>query len=316
MSNKLLIVGVTIESAGIGGVSIHLERLVDCLRRKEETFDFIDYKKASLFKLIVQILKHKVIHIHPSNPLFRLFLVSFSKVFGKKVIFTVHGDLGRFSRVKNYMDQLAIKWCDFPVLINKGSFDKAIGWNKRSQLISAYIPPVADGYIPEYVSELLAAARTDNKKIVCTNASARTFTSDGYEIYGIDFLIDYFSLHHEYYLCISDPSSKYSQIYKDRKFDNILFISENHSFYAVMKLSDVMVRATATDGDSLSIREALDLQVQVLATDCVDRPDGVVLFKYGDVRSFEEALLRPRILKDVEPGQVVDQLISLYNHLR
>ena len=51
-----------------------------------------------------------------------------------------------------------------------------------------------------------------------------------------------------------------------------------------------MIRATSTDGDSLSVREALDSGVRVLATDCVDRPDGVTLFKYNDVVSLSDAL--------------------------
>ena len=311
-SNRLLIVGVTTRSSGIGGVSIHTERLVENLNRKGIPFDFIDYRNESIVNLIVHILRHKVIHIHPSNPLFRLFLVCFSKIFRKIVVFTVHGNLGRFSRVKNYIDRLAVCWCDVPILINKDSYEKAIRWNVNSKLISAYIPPVDDGYIPQYVSEKLDSARLDNKKIVCTNASARTFTSDGCEIYGIDFLINYFSLRSEYYLCISDPSGQYYALYKNRGFKNVLFIIEQHSFYAVMKQSDLMIRATATDGDSLSIREGIDLKIKVIATDCVSRPEGVILFKYGDESSLEQSLNCEHISKNIGKKSVVEQLIHWY----
>jgi glycosyltransferase involved in cell wall biosynthesis len=50
----------------------------------------------------------------------------------------------------------------------------------------------------------------------------------------------------------------------------------------MISASDVFVRPTFTDGDSISVREALSLGIPVIASDCVERPDGVVLFKTGN----------------------------------
>ena len=143
----------------------------------------------------------------------------------------------------------------------------------------------------------------------------RSYTNDGEEIYGIDFLIDYFKEKENYFLCVSDPSSQYAMHFSGQAFKNVLFITEPHSFYAVMKHSDVMVRGTATDGDSLSIREGLDLDIKVIATDCVDRPDGVVLFKYKDSSSFESALNASAERIERKKENVVEELILLYNSL-
>lgn len=311
----LLIVGATTSSAGIGGVSIHIERLMHWLDANQVAFDFCDYKQESLWHVIRKILKHNVIHIHPSNPLFRVLLVTISKIFGKKVVFTVHGNLGRHSRIKNLMDKCAVRWCDVPILINKGSYEIATRWNRQSRLISAYIPPSEDGYIPEYALEIIREARDESKTIVSTNASVRSFTNEREEIYGIDFLIDYFKDDKNYFLCVSDPSSQYATHYAGHDFKNVLFITEPHSFYAVMKHSDLMVRCTATDGDSLSIREGLDLNIKVMATDCVDRPDGVVLFKYKDRYSFESALNASAERVQSKKENVVEELTLLYNTL-
>lgn len=315
MKNKLLIIGVTIDSAGIGGVSIHLERLFEHLRIKGYSFGFCDYKKESVYKIVKQILQHKVIHIHPSNPFLRLFFLCISKILGKKVLFTVHGNLGRFSTIKNYIDRLAIQWSDIPIVINQNSYDKAIQWNNKVRLISAYIPPISNGYISGEVIEIIKKAKLENKIVVSTNASMRSYTNDGREIYGIDFLIDYFNSRDNYLLCVSDPSSQYTSFYREKNIKNVLFITEKHSFYHVMKLSDVMVRATATDGDSLSIREGLDLNIKVIATDAVSRPEGVMLFKYGDVSSFEKVLQCPFTPFESSKENVVDELIILYNSL-
>jgi glycosyltransferase involved in cell wall biosynthesis len=48
--------------------------------------------------------------------------------------------------------------------------------------------------------------------------------------------------------------------------------------------ADVVVRSTFADGDAITIREALDLGVPVIASDTAFRPAGVVLFRKGDAQ--------------------------------
>jgi glycogen(starch) synthase len=55
---------------------------------------------------------------------------------------------------------------------------------------------------------------------------------------------------------------------------------------------DVFVRPSRDDGDALSIREALDLGVPVLASDAVPRPAGVRLFRTADGADCGAALCR------------------------
>jgi glycosyltransferase involved in cell wall biosynthesis len=52
---------------------------------------------------------------------------------------------------------------------------------------------------------------------------------------------------------------------------------------ALMSQSDVFVRPTLEDGDSISVREALELEVPVVASRVGTRPPGVILFHPGDV---------------------------------
>jgi glycogen synthase len=51
---------------------------------------------------------------------------------------------------------------------------------------------------------------------------------------------------------------------------------------ALLQEADVVVRSTFADGDAITIREALDLGVPVVASDAGCRPPGVVLFLKGD----------------------------------
>ena len=43
-------------------------------------------------------------------------------------------------------------------------------------------------------------------------------------------------------------------------------------------MTKLFIRATTTDGDSVSLREALYFGAPILASDVVPRPDGVMLF--------------------------------------
>lgn len=53
---------------------------------------------------------------------------------------------------------------------------------------------------------------------------------------------------------------------------------------ALMSVSDVFLRPTLEDGDSISVREALSLGVPVVASRVGTRPAGAILFHPGDVQ--------------------------------
>ena len=55
---------------------------------------------------------------------------------------------------------------------------------------------------------------------------------------------------------------------------------------AVISRSDMFLRPTLEDGDSVSVREALVLGIPVVASRAGTRPEGVVLFRTGDERDF------------------------------
>lgn len=295
MSSPILIIGTLPKTAGIGGVTIHIERLIKWLEKESFDVDLCDYKATSLSKQVKQIAKHKIIHIHASHPILRLFYVAISMLLGKKSILTIHGDLGRFSTIKNWIDKLAVSLCTVPIVINDKSFEKAKKWNKQTRLMSAFIPPYEDGFVPTCYLQQIAELKEDGKTLYCTNASARSFTNKGEEIYGIDFLIHYFSDYaNDSILIVSDPSKDYIKHY-NKSFKNVIFISEIHSFFAVLKNADVMIRATATDGDAISIKEALYLKKPTIATNRVPRPKEVILFEYNNLKSFSKALEQAKI---------------------
>jgi glycosyltransferase involved in cell wall biosynthesis len=59
---------------------------------------------------------------------------------------------------------------------------------------------------------------------------------------------------------------------------------------AVVRMANVFVRPTRSDGDSIAVREALALGVPVVASQVGYRPDGVILFPAGDYRQLAAAI--------------------------
>jgi glycosyltransferase involved in cell wall biosynthesis len=87
---------------------------------------------------------------------------------------------------------------------------------------------------------------------------------------------------------------------------------------SVIQASDVFVRPTSADGDSVSVREALTLGIPCVATDVCARPHGVRLCRPGDAadlaRKIEEALRASRA--PIPQPDSVAYLKALYDRLR
>jgi glycogen(starch) synthase len=65
---------------------------------------------------------------------------------------------------------------------------------------------------------------------------------------------------------------------------------DHETCLAVMARSDVFLRPTLEDGDSISVREALALKIPVIASGVGTRPPGTVLFRRGDTTDLIEKI--------------------------
>lgn len=286
---KLLIIGPLPENHGIGGVTIHVQRLLDFLDKSGFAYKFMDYGKTPIKGLLGAIRKVSIVHFHISNPFFLFFLVITARMMGKNVIMTLHGNYGRFSTVKNFIVRVAVKIVTVPIIINQRSYDICKKFNERAVLIPAFIPPQITEELQSEIEAMLNKYRGEGRKIVSTNAYNITYDKKGLEIYGIDFLVRFFSGKKGYVLIVSDPSGNYKKKYP-QSIDGVEFVNYPHPYFELLKHVDCFVRNTSTDGDALSVKEALYLKIPTLCTDVVDRPEGVCLFKYSDEDSFRHCL--------------------------
>jgi glycogen synthase len=99
--------------------------------------------------------------------------------------------------------------------------------------------------------------------------------------------------------------------------ENILIIGDvaHDVCVTLMSMSQVFIRPTLADGDSISVREALSLGVPVVASRVGARPDGVLLFHPGDA---DEMVSQIELALAVETGGeapaagCMDRLLDIY----
>ncbi len=315
MNKTILIIGPDIKTRGVGGVTIHVQRLREYLELKGVECVFKDSRGNSLLSLLREIKQYDLVHFNLSNPVLQFVLVLWGRIIGKKVIMTLHGNYGRFGWLKNQMVRLAIKAATIPIVINEKSYEACQKLNKRIQLVSAFIPPQKVESLQKEAEGLLIRLHEEGKKIYSTNASNMALDKYGQDIYGVDFLINYFQNNKDAALVISDPTGNYKKHYGNFKSDNVFFIDYPHPYFQVLKHADYFIRNTSTDGDALSVKEALWLGVPALCTDVVDRPKGVRSFKYNDKETFEKCLNSNEAQNPVHIENGAESVLRIYKQL-
>lgn len=280
---SLLIIGPT--PPPIGGVTIHVKRLLESLESKNSIeFQYFNLIRDSKRKLFRSIHQSEIIHLHTSNSYFRFFVVAYCRLFLKKVIFTFHGDVGRYNRARNLFDKMSIILAQKPIMINQSSFKSSLKFNKNTVFIPAFIPPKEILSLDINLDLKINNLIKKHEFTFCTNAYDVSYDKNGEEIYKIFELIEIFSRKklENKLLIISDPSGNYKKSIAIKGIalpKNILIISYPHDFNAVLQKSNCFIRYTTTDGDSLSVKEALLMDKNVIASDVVTRPSGVQLTK-------------------------------------
>lgn len=279
MKCKLLLLGSIPPPAG--GVTIHVQRLIAFLTNEHYSFTFCHVRKSSFYRILCEIHKHNFVHIHISNIYVCFFLCLYCKLVCKKLIMTRHGSIDRHTGLIKFFDFASIYLAYLPIVLNDASYKLAKKYNHAVIKVSPFIPPATDSVLPDYILQTLSSAKQKYKYVFSACASDLTFTSQHLETYGVTELISVFCSFPEYFLIITTRSPNYYNYLLQNKThipDNIFIVQEPVDFFTVVKNTDVMIRHTMTDGDSLAVREAIYLQKPVIASDCVSRPPGTITY--------------------------------------
>ena len=297
-----------------GGISIHIWRLKHLLEN-DFTIDFIDeskerksnyfnIKSLNIFRYLKKIIASDVLFIHSGNKILKKLHIITGKLFGKKVIITLHGYGPRRKMPFRAIDAAVFKLADKIILVNSEIYKKLSLPLDKCVVKHAFLPPVMseEPNLPEYINEQIKIAKEQNKILICANAS-RLDTHNNQDLYGLDICVETIrrlvnnSLPVYFIFTVSSLAKgenrfneALSLIKKYKLENNFLLLNEKLSFVKLIESSDIVLRPTNTDGDALTVREALFLGKKVLASDIVERPEGTNLFKTRDIDSLEKQL--------------------------
>ena len=340
---KVAVVGVY--PPPYGGISVHIERLAATLEKENIPYVVYDESKQQENKSgqIVPIdnveswcrsylfqKNEDVIHNHFLRWQVR-FLLSLLRLKGKKVIHTLHSMRGEsYSPVHKVMIYLTGKLSNHFIVVNDEIKEKLIQLGiaeRKISVIPAFIPPVEDSMveIPAYIEDFFAA----HKQVIVANGGVGNLYK-GKELYGLDLCVDMFiKLANEkpdaacIYCITHVDDEKVEQEMKEKLeahgvADRFLFVYEKMPMYPLMKKAALFVRPTRSDGDAISIREALHYKIPVVTSDVANRPDGVALFENDSVESFTEVCLTQLSMDgsreetaNLEQDQYVTQVINI-----
>ena len=304
---NLLFIGPAPQS--IGGISIHIRRLAGLMKRDYD-IDYVDeghtryegvfnLRSGNVFKYLGKVFKADIIHIHSGTYLLRaIHIVICKMLLRKQVIVTIHRDPNIEPHIR--LTKWLLKRCNCAILVNKEGYNTMRSEGKCKYMLQpAFLPPDMEGEapLPETITNWIEKTKqNEGAYLLCSNAW-NLVMHDGQDLYGLDICIESMiqlqdNTDKQFYLIFVVASNTeqqermagYKKLITDNGLeDKILIWEKPASFVRILQKCDLVLRTTNTDGDAVSIREALHFGKPVLASDAVKRPEGVALFKTRDV---------------------------------
>lgn len=285
-----------------GGVSVHLNRLTAGLQCgvKLVKVESEQGEKESFLSFAWRVLRASrrgILHSHVHNP-WTLWLLGWRHAILGPTLVTVHNE-----RVPSWVASLSV-WKRLIVLSGLrrvGHFVAvseavrvgliALGVpDERITVLAAFLPPSRLVWESEVLPEGVAAFVATHSPLVSMNAYHLS-NLDGIPLYGADMGVELLrglrmtlpDAGLVLYVA-TDPSGTevdalQSRIAEAGLGDHFLVISGSKPFGPLLVQANAYVRPTSTDGDSVSVREALCLGIPVVASDACIRPSGTHVFE-------------------------------------
>ena len=328
----------------IGGVSISSERLVENLSYDGYDVDYyrIKYKKEKFNNPILLILKffyipfyilfhqkYDIIHLHVPSTYRKVYISLTKRLFfkGAKTVFTLHGDVSNLLNSK--LALWALSKADKIICVQKGDSQRLPAYLQKISIdIPAFILPksINDDSIPQNV---LHFCIEEDKPLIVFYGAIKLHGQYP-DLYGIS---DIFNLYNhltskkikmKMLLLITINNKNHEQVkFLEAKMDNIkqnddlLIIQDPHfPMLPILKHTNIYVRPTKTDGDSLAIREALAMGCTVVASDKAKRPSGVLVYSNESELSalVEDNINIPKTSNHIQ-NSFYNQIVQIYHGL-
>jgi glycosyltransferase involved in cell wall biosynthesis len=308
-SSRILLIGPL--PPPYGGVSVHIKRLKKLLDKagfNTNTFYRSDNHNSILLNALILFKKiifgnYNIVHIHGYFRAYALVVFVARYLISYRIYYTVHNP--RLFQNKNgiaiFLINKFIEKIDCLVLVSKDLIKdfkrNKVRLPKKVFVCNAFLPPPEEdepGIIDTYSAQTLDFV-SNHKPLIIANASRICFYND-IDLYGLDLCIELSAVLKKKYpkigLLFSLANENVNSDYIEKKKrriseldieENFFFMTGQKELWPLYKRADIGVRPTATDGDAVSIREALCFKTPVVASDVVSRPKNTITFKHRDL---------------------------------
>lgn len=292
-----------------GGISVHIQRVLSYLDYKEYSYDFylenriknntvVCYKfygfkkRVALFGLLFK--RYALIHHHSPDWKMRVILSMYGML-GKNIYLHIHGaslkDIIQKGGIESFLTRKLLKFVNV-IADNKIIAQLAQKYSPKSVIIiDAFLPPlykenIYKEFIIKYDKVLI------NRNYIISMVGWFSYYK-GEDLYGFDIALQAVQrfkkqIDENVLLLVSINGIRSEELHqkiknyiaKNNLDNNVLFIYEEMlEIWPIYITSKVFIRPTCTDGSALSVKEAMWFETPVVASDCVPRPEGVILFK-------------------------------------
>jgi len=315
----MMIVQVGAYPPPIGGISIYIKRMKETMDHQgipNQIWDYNAIKKTQPNVIHMNFLTvpfHAatrkdvdLIHYNICGMPSKHYIAFFNRHFfrKRKKIITLHGDSTQlFKKKKNTFQLKTLN--SFDAIICVKQHDKKYlqdhGITTRVEEIPPFIPPFPNKEDAQKIDPSIFQFIESHQPVIASNASIIAFHK-GEDLYGIDMCIEACAQLKKTYPHIGfifvlpeignlDYYEELCSRIKEKEIEeNFLFYHESCEFYPILMKCDVFVRPTNTDGDAVSLREALFFHIPSVASDSVPRPKGTVLFTNRNNKDYYDKL--------------------------
>ena len=300
-----------------GGVTTHVERLIPYLEKEGIEYIVWDYSKYSkvnkrvvslrweplnLIRSFLRIKGVKVSHCLISRVFFsRVMFCFFLKLVGVRLTITFVGSPKEMidnSPLKLFFIKTLARISNHIITVNRDLKKRleCCGISKKKiSIIPAFIPSREGDFIKRPIPQDMIDFCITHKPLILTYGYGPLFYSEE-DLYGFDLFIQLAAKLH-----IDFPQAGFAvvipeitnetyfkklrvKINEQRLDSSFCFVIGNqYAFVPFLKYADLFVRGTNTDGDALTLREALYYGVTSIASDVCYRPEGTILFQNRNV---------------------------------
>lgn len=278
----------------VGGVTVYNQRKLSLLQSEYNVIHLDTSVKNVIKFLLIIIFSNKDVLISSMNPIF-IFINFFALT--KHVSFIDHNASRHFNNKKilsRLIYKISLRKAAKIIIVDeylKGNYI-SFGNDLNFKIESAFIPPDLNKI--EIISKKypFQIQNLKERKCIIASISKPYLNSNGEDVYNSNLILDCFeklSLKYKnlyFVIGLSDVSrdSDYANKIIDKadyissNYENIFVIKNGTDLWPIFNNGLIYFRPTLTDGDSITLREAIFFGCQSIVSDVVPRPHGVSLF--------------------------------------